>query len=715
MQIDTETVAETSARLERLHGSRLKPAPARPTATEILPAERLARVAAYVNENRVFDDTAALERAIGTNDLLSLYYFWSGLRAARSVGRIRIAPVPGDPGGSATGFLVAPNLLLTNWHVFKAEEAASRARVQFSFESDANGNERVSTWFSLLPGKFFINNKELDYCFVSVDPDSKQGPEALESFGWLRLNPQLGKADYGQFLSIIQHPGGQTKQIAIRENRLFEFKDEDNFLTYQSDTFRGSSGSPVFNDLWDVVALHHSGKPLKDEHGNFVGHDGNPITDHKPLEHEIKWIANEGARTSKIVKDFLSRAPEGSARSAFEAVLKDELRPQVQPVELANPKPGLEPLPNPPALPRVTVPETGFVAMLPLNVSIKVESLAQAAQPAAERPAVSLVTAPTTAIVKATEPDEFLFEKLNFDTDYSDRSGYDEDFLGRERRASMPTIDSAGTGQIAPTRKRGRILHYHHFSLMVHAKRRMPVLAAWNTDYSKGQRKIKGRETFGKDEWIIDDRMEEKYQLPKGFYDRWKKLDYGHLVRRDDNCWGASKTEIEYANSDTFHLTNCTPQHEAFNRDKFGFHGLWGRLENLISSQAQGDRSLARMSIFAGPIFGTKDLKLEDEEAGNVFVPLAFWKVVVAPTSRGGVRAYAFITSQKQDLADEPPFEDFTPKGFHNEQATLAKIEEQTIVRFSDALKEVDVMLDHPEGHELMPLEGAEEIWMGQR
>jgi endonuclease G len=243
----------------------------------------------------------------------------------------------------------------------------------------------------------------------------------------------------------------------------------------------------------------------------------------------------------------------------------------------------------------------------------------------------------------------------------------------------------------------------------------MPVLSACNTDYSKGQRKISGRDTFGKDEWITDIRMDEKYQLPRGFYDRWKKLDYGHLVRRDDNCWGASKAEIEFANSDTFHLTNCTPQHEAFNRDMFQYDGLWGRLENHISRQAKADRALARLSIFAGPIFGTKDLKLEDEEAGNVYVPLAFWKVIVAPTARGGMRAFGFTTSQKQDLADDPPFEEFTPEGFEDEQASLAEIEKKTIVRFSDELKEVDAMRDRPDGHEIMPIISLEEIWLGKK
>jgi endonuclease G len=342
--------------------------------------------------------------------------------------------------------------------------------------------------------------------------------------------------------------------------------------------------------------------------------------------------------------------------------------------------------------------------MLPLDVSLRVESAARTAAPAAG--AVTVVTALPTG------PD--LFEKLNFDTDYSTRRGYDDRFLGHDRPVLMPTVE-AGHGNVAPTVKGGKLLHYHHFSVVTHAKRRMPALSAGNVDYRATKRDTRGRNMFGKDEWILDTRMEDRYQIPRGFYDRWKRLDYGHLVRRDDNCWGGSAQEIEYGNADTFHLTNCTPQHEAFNRAVGAYHGLWGRLEELISSQAERDRTISRLCIFAGPIFNDrKDLVLHDE-AGDFRVPTAFWKVVVAPTRRGGLRAYGFITSQAQDLADDPPFEDFSPAAFKDEQASLATIEGRTIVRFAKDLKAVDVMLTRPDRHEVAVLESLEDVWLGVR
>jgi V8-like Glu-specific endopeptidase len=60
-----------------------------------------------------------------------------------------------------------------------------------------------------------------------------------------------------QRVSIIQHPGGQPKQIAMQGNRVL-YSDE-RILQYLTATNPGSSGSPVLNDSWEVCALHHAG------------------------------------------------------------------------------------------------------------------------------------------------------------------------------------------------------------------------------------------------------------------------------------------------------------------------------------------------------------------------------------------------------------------------------------------------------------------------
>jgi endonuclease G, mitochondrial len=75
----------------------------------------------------------------------------------------------------------------------------------------------------------------------------------------------------------------------------------DNFLHYLTDTAPGLSGSSVFNDRWELVALHHSGVPARDERGNILTID-DKIWQPNLGESRIKWLVNEGVRISKNVR-----------------------------------------------------------------------------------------------------------------------------------------------------------------------------------------------------------------------------------------------------------------------------------------------------------------------------------------------------------------------------------------------------------------------------
>jgi V8-like Glu-specific endopeptidase len=58
-------------------------------------------------------------------------------------------------------------------------------------------------------------------------------------------------------VNIIQHPGGGPKQISYFHN-VVAYADEKR-IQYLTDTQPGSSGSPVFDRQWQLVAVHHSG------------------------------------------------------------------------------------------------------------------------------------------------------------------------------------------------------------------------------------------------------------------------------------------------------------------------------------------------------------------------------------------------------------------------------------------------------------------------
>jgi endonuclease G len=64
----------------------------------------------------------------------------------------------------------------------------------------------------------------------------------------------------GEHVSIIQHPQGGPKQVALTANQVVNIFEHR--LQYTTDTMPGSSGSPVFNDDWKVIAIHHEGGNL---------------------------------------------------------------------------------------------------------------------------------------------------------------------------------------------------------------------------------------------------------------------------------------------------------------------------------------------------------------------------------------------------------------------------------------------------------------------
>jgi endonuclease G len=249
-----------------------------------------------------------VERITGQNDLLPISYFMEGMQCGQAVCRITIRDANKNPQGFGTGFLISPRLLITNHHVLPDGFAAQESLAEFNYQTDTQGVEQESIVFSLLPDELFYSNQQLDFSVVAVQAQSKTNRN-LADFGHLRLNEQLGKVIVGEYLSIIQHPEGKTKQIAIRENQLIERKENSDSLWYSTDTTPGSSGSPVFNDQWEVVALHHMGVPARhpDNADAYLGINGDqikPDKDGKVNTDLIKWLANEGIRISRIVRNL---------------------------------------------------------------------------------------------------------------------------------------------------------------------------------------------------------------------------------------------------------------------------------------------------------------------------------------------------------------------------------------------------------------------------
>ena len=244
----------------------------------------------------------ALERILDKNNLMSINYLERGLSVSRSVARIRIRSAQGRTLGFGTGFMVSPRLMMTNNHVLSSRNDAAFSLCEFNFQDDLTGRPIPTSVFEFDPDLFFETDRALDFSLVAVKERARTGSgdlSELRFFGWTRLIEEEGKAILGEFLNIIQHPNGEPKQLALRENEFIDLLD--NFLHYHTDTAPGSSGSPVFNDQWEIVGLHHSGVPRKDSQGRILTRDGS-VWKSSMGEHKIDWIANEGIRVSQLVK-----------------------------------------------------------------------------------------------------------------------------------------------------------------------------------------------------------------------------------------------------------------------------------------------------------------------------------------------------------------------------------------------------------------------------
>lgn len=213
------------------------------------------------NWNPVEKDTLEV-LTMEVSSLLPISFLERGITASRSVAKVEIKN--GSMVNVGTGFLfkIQENndlFFMTNHHVINEKEQIKNTRIIFNYEEDVNGNSKASKTFQIdANGPWFTSPvNELDATIFRILPVG----ESLNEFGYLTLKKVDVKKN--DFANIIQHPAGQMKQISLYHNIVTSINDRE--VQYLTDTLKGSSGSPVFNSSWEVVALHHSGGINKTE------------------------------------------------------------------------------------------------------------------------------------------------------------------------------------------------------------------------------------------------------------------------------------------------------------------------------------------------------------------------------------------------------------------------------------------------------------------
>jgi endonuclease G, mitochondrial len=166
-----------------------------------------------------------------------------------------------------TAWLIAPNLVITNHHVI----AAGLSMLDLVITNDHVIAAGLSTldaelWFDYYGeddsqevykvSKVVVCNLHLDYAILEIGSSDPQKQEQLHKRRPLplNLNSQIHN-EKNPAITIIQHPDGKPQKIGFREAPV-TLDHTGQFLYYKTDTMPGSSGSPVLDKSWRVIALH---------------------------------------------------------------------------------------------------------------------------------------------------------------------------------------------------------------------------------------------------------------------------------------------------------------------------------------------------------------------------------------------------------------------------------------------------------------------------
>jgi hypothetical protein len=228
-----------------------------------------------------------LERLIRTtNSFLDINLWRDSLAKIESrVCRVEIDMDSGKVYG--TGFLVGPDLLMTNYHVIEpllsngpVQARPEQVILRFDYKRlagrtviNAGAEHRLAQGEWLVDAAVYAadyenpGRDELDYALLRLADAPGRMPvggwtePGAEPRGWIDLPLERVEFEPGSPLYIAQHPQGDALKLAIDTDAIIDVNKEGNMVRYRTNTLPGSSGSPCFDSNWRLVALHHSGDP----------------------------------------------------------------------------------------------------------------------------------------------------------------------------------------------------------------------------------------------------------------------------------------------------------------------------------------------------------------------------------------------------------------------------------------------------------------------
>lgn len=229
-------------------------------------------------------DQSGLERIIKkSNALLNIATFRS--RIGEIEGQVCRIDCQGR--GLGTGFLMGPDRVLTNYHVIedvvKGKHSLSDFTCRFDYKMRPNGSvlnpgvvvklKSLLTYSPYDPADLkqhagLPDASHLDYAVLILEREIGHEPigdkmidSQTPSRGWMTLPTKTYDFKPDTPLFIVQHPDAAPMKLALDTEAIIGRNGNGTRVTYRTNTEPGSSGSPCFNQEWELVALHHGGDP----------------------------------------------------------------------------------------------------------------------------------------------------------------------------------------------------------------------------------------------------------------------------------------------------------------------------------------------------------------------------------------------------------------------------------------------------------------------
>ncbi|HVE71070.1 MAG TPA: trypsin-like peptidase domain-containing protein [Thermoanaerobaculia bacterium] len=247
----------------------------------------LRRVAEELGLATATESDDALQKIIEeTNARLDIHTWLARLSAIEpTVCRI-VADDPPHSKPLGTGFLVGPSVILTNQHVIAGIKDSTRLRAQFDHYVLTDGSTQAGVFVPMADAWLIDSTPpsaldkvvhpieqepaadELDYAFLRLnrpfgnEPVGPVSPDAdVAKRGWVDLMKPAPDPPVNGPAFIVQHPSGGPMKLALSTRAIVGFSPNRRRVRYRTNTLGGSSGSPVFDQEWRILALHHSGDP----------------------------------------------------------------------------------------------------------------------------------------------------------------------------------------------------------------------------------------------------------------------------------------------------------------------------------------------------------------------------------------------------------------------------------------------------------------------